>query len=165
MAKSVKDLSDIVPCSSTNSFSVQELSETLPIQDRENSIIDNNNCDVCDDFLDKFPNNAEESAEELAALALVELHDKCEQLKKQSEESHECLEETRELESLHRGFKKKNKEISHVIKSKKSFTLIHLLKTDDDLKIFTGIDFNLLKNLSEAYVLCVEQIKHTMIYQ
>ena len=54
----------------------------------------------------------------------------------------------------------KNEEISDLLSSNEKFSLYGLLKKDDDLKIFTGIDFNLLRNLCEAYKVCEKKSVH-----
>lgn len=74
-------------------------------------------------------------SEVVAANILLELQSKCN-------------------DSKNENFIKKAEEINVEINKRKTFNFMQLLKSDDDLKIFTGINFQLLKNLTNAVKLC-----------
>ena len=133
---------------SVNDTDVFENAENLPLENLINEsqvLVDN--CEECDEenFDANYNNNTplDRSSEALeAAEALLELQNVAFEMKEPSESN---------------VISSKNEEISELISNKTKFTLCGLLRNDDDLNIFTGINFLLLNNLTEAFKLCVKK--------
>lgn len=100
--------------------------DNFPNEKRTILFESDDNCECLD--TNDFERNTRESSELLAAEALLELRSKTQYFSEKKEDIHKLV-------------------------NKDNFTLFDLLRTDDDLKVFTGINFNLLQNLSEAFSL------------